>query len=71
MGQVNPKYFLPSSPYGASPAANALSPVQQGAANPQQMLLPPNFTDPGTMQTPQNPFAAPPAQRNPFQGRLA
>ncbi len=49
MGQVPPKYFLPSSPYGSSPASKALSPTQPGAVNPQTPLLPPNFSDPGTM----------------------
>lgn len=50
MGQTPPKYFLPSSPYGASPGANTVNPTQPGAMNPQQPLLPPNFQDPGTMQ---------------------
>lgn len=65
MGQVSPKYFLPSSPYGASPAASALNPVQQGAVNPQIPLLPASFSDPGTMQAQQNPLAAPLTARNP------
>jgi len=50
VGQTPPKSFLPSSPYGASPAANVLNPVQPTAQNPQVPLLPPNFTDPGRMQ---------------------
>lgn len=61
MGQVNPKYFMPSSPFGASPAANALNPSQPGAANPQVPLIPTNFSDPGTMQ---NQLPAPLATRN-------
>jgi hypothetical protein len=54
MGQVPPKYFLPSSPYGSSPAANALNPNQPAAQNAQTPLLPPNWTDPGTLPTIQN-----------------
>lgn len=50
MGQVPPKYFLPSSPYGSSPAANVLNPVQPAAQNPQTPMLPPTFSDPGPMQ---------------------
>jgi hypothetical protein len=53
MGQVPPKYMMPSAPYGASQAANTLNPVQQAATNPQVPLLPPNYTDPGTL----NPLA--------------
>ncbi len=48
IGQVPPKFFLGSAPYGASPSADVVNPVQPGATNPQQSLLPPNFTDPGT-----------------------
>jgi hypothetical protein len=51
MGQTPAKYFLPSAPYGASPAANALSPTQPAATNPQTPLLPPNFQSGGTLQT--------------------
>ena len=53
MGQVPAKYFLPSAPYGASPAANTLNPVQSAAVNPQTPLLSSNFYDPGTMSQPQ------------------
>lgn len=53
MGQVPPKYFLPSAPYGSSDAANALNPAQKNATNPQQPLLPPNF---GQQQMNTNPF---------------
>jgi hypothetical protein len=76
MGQVPSKYFLPSAPYGSSEAANALNPVQPGAANPQTPLLPPNFQDPGTMKTSLqaptqaatggNPFGGNSVNRNPF-----
>lgn len=52
MGQVPPKYMLPAAPYGSSQAANAINKVQPAAVNPQQPLLPPNFTDPGTMSNP-------------------
>jgi hypothetical protein len=52
VGQIPNKYFLPSSPYGASPAASALNPSQPAAQNPQTPLLPPNFNDPGTIQKP-------------------
>lgn len=66
MGQTPPKYFLPSAPYGSSPASNTLNPTQQAAQNPQTPLLPPNFTDPGTMtQSATNassPLSAAPAQ---------
>ena len=51
MGQVPPKYFMPSAPYGASPATNVVNPTQPGARNPQTPLLPPNFQDPGAMQS--------------------
>jgi hypothetical protein len=47
MGQVPPKYFPPSAPYGSSDATNSLQAVQPMAINPQTPLLPPNFTDPG------------------------
>lgn len=53
MGQVPPKYFLPSSPYGSSSAANTVNQAQPAAQNPQQPLLPPNFQN----QTAINPFA--------------
>lgn len=56
MGQVPPKYFLPSAPYGASEAVNALSPVQPAATNPQQPLLPPNFGQQPMAPNQQNPF---------------
>ena len=49
IGSVPPKFFLPSAPYGASPAANALNPSQSAAINPQQSLLPPNFQSGGTL----------------------
>jgi len=48
MGQVSPKYFYPSAPYGSSDAVNALNAAQPSVQNPQAQLLPPNFTDPGT-----------------------
>jgi hypothetical protein len=48
MGQVPPKYMLPSAPYGQSSAVNALNTVQPAPVNPQTPLLPPNFNDPGT-----------------------
>jgi hypothetical protein len=69
MGQgVPPKYFLPSAPYGASEAANALNPTQPGAQNPQTPLLPPNFFDPGKMTTSQAAQGMNPANQggNPF-----
>lgn len=77
MGQMPPpKYFLPSSPYGSSPAINALNPTQPAAQNPQVPLLPPNFQDPGTMAQSMNPAnmnGLPPgaggAGGNPFMGR--
>jgi len=49
MGQVNPKYFYPSAPYGTSQASSSLNPVQPIPANPQTPLLPPNPVAP-TMQ---------------------
>lgn len=75
MGQVPPKYMLPSAPYGQSDAINAVNSVQPQAINPQTPLLPPNFQDPGTQanpvtggnpQAPQNPFT----QRYPGMGGL-
>lgn len=75
MGQIPAKGFLPSAPYGASPAANAVNPVQPAAMNPQTPLLPPNFTDPGKqvaapVASALNPTAAgsPTAPKNPFGG---
>lgn len=47
MGQVGPKYFMPSAPQGASPASNVVNPVQAPPVNPQTPLLPTGFTDPG------------------------
>lgn len=51
MGQIPAKSFLPPVPYGASQGVNALNPSQPAAQNPQTPLLPPNFTDPGTMMS--------------------
>lgn len=78
MGQVPPKYFMPSAPYGSSDAVNALNQAQPAAVNPQSPILPNNFTNPGTgatagtqntaqsiRQPVQNPFGAP---NNPFKG---
>src|ERR1700757_1313488 len=72
LGQVPSKYFLPSAPYGSSEAANALTPSVPAAFNPQTPLLPPNFTDPGTMQQQtssplQAAASANPYRQNPFQ----
>ena len=64
MGQVPPKYLLPSAPYGQSDAVNAVNAVQPQAINPQTPLLPPNFADPGTTVTASNQAAS-----NPFQQR--
>ncbi|MBV9179871.1 MAG: hypothetical protein JO356_01050 [Acidobacteria bacterium] len=66
MGQVPPKYMLPSAPYGSSDAANSVNAVQPQAVNPQTPLLPPNFQDSGQMQQ-QNP--TPQAGQNPFSQR--
>lgn len=49
MGATPAKYMMPSSPIGASSGINTLNPVQPNAVNPQQPLLPSNFSDPGTM----------------------
>ncbi len=59
MGQT-PKYFMPSTPYGSSPAANSLIPTQPGATNPQQPQAP---------QLPQQPSQTPltPQSLNPFR----
>lgn len=79
MGMVPPKSFMPSAPYGASPAANVLNPAQPAAQNPQTPLLPPNFSDPGTMQSQaaspmpspaSNPFSGGKQQGNPFDPRI-
>lgn len=79
MGQVPPKYLMPSAPYGQSDAANAVNSVQPAAINPQTPLLPPNFTDPGAQsnpltggnpQAPKNPFSMNP-QRYPQLGNLS
>lgn len=74
IGQVPAKGFLPSAPYGASPAANVLNPSQPAAQNPQTPLLPPSFTDPGRMLPQQstqpiggNPLGV--GGENPFYGR--
>jgi len=69
MGQTPPKYFLPSSPYGSSPAINAVNPSQPAAMNPQSPLLPPAFSDPGTMGA--NPTQAmQPKTSNPVYSQL-
>ena len=65
MGQVPPKYMLPSAPYGQSDAINAVNAVQPQAINPQTPLLPPNFTDPGTSITGSSAQSSP----NPFSQR--
>lgn len=74
MGQVPPKYMMPSAPYGQSDAVNAVNAVQPAAINPQTPLLPPNFTDPGTQasQTSSTPLTSSSsgslgqASKNPF-----
>lgn len=53
MGQVPAKGFLPPTPYGSSQGANALNQTQAATQSPQTPLLPPSFSDPGTMQAPQ------------------
>lgn len=40
--------MTPSAPFGSSDAINSLNSAQPIAPNPQQPLLPPGFTDPGT-----------------------
>jgi|SRR5580704_850893 hypothetical protein len=59
MGSTPAKYFLPSAPYGASPAANALNPTQPAATNPQTPLLPPNFQSGGNVASGTTPSGAP------------
>ncbi len=56
MGQVPPKFMMPSTPYGSSQAANTLNPTMPAAQNPQMPLLPPNFTDPGTINPINRPY---------------
>jgi len=76
MGQVPPKYIMPSAPYGQSDAVNAVNAVQPQALNPQTPLLPPNFSGAGQLpnpvqgsnpQAPKNPFTLPgPLGNNPI-----
>ncbi len=60
MGQVPPKYFMPSAPYGSSDATNTVNQANPAAQNPQTPLLPPNFTDPGKQTSQAAPAATAP-----------
>jgi len=42
VGQVGPKYFYPSAPYGQSQATSSLNQVQPVPQSPQVPLLPSN-----------------------------